>query len=108
VIEKRTVEEYSGQTNVERHEKEIGHGQKLLVKVKHETMNIYEVEFQAIEMLLNTKIQSHILSYPRNLHKIKIYWGGGACVRVCVCIYEGCLKSFTPHFFSQNIFIQNG
>jgi hypothetical protein len=32
--EKRTVGEYSGQTNEERYEKEIGHGQKLLVKVK--------------------------------------------------------------------------
>lgn len=71
LIEKRTVGEYSGQTNEERYEKEMGHWQKLLVTVKlplslikYQTMNIYEVreaEFQAIERLLNTQIQGHIL-----------------------------------------------
>lgn len=94
MIEKRTVGEYSGQTNEERYEKEKGHAKKLLVKVKlplslikHQTMNIWGRN-QAIERPLNTQIQGHLFSYPNKyiwgklckngIHPWKsIIWGGG-------------------------------
>jgi hypothetical protein len=64
--------------------KRLGHGQKLLIKVKlplslikHQAMTIHEVaevEFQAAEGLLNTEIQGYILSYPHKFaYNLYIY-----------------------------------